>query len=62
MQTMIDMPECDRRELGRRMRQNIVSRFDLYYVLNRYELLYRQLLAAKPRPTRFRHPLARFAF
>jgi glycosyltransferase involved in cell wall biosynthesis len=54
MQAMMNMPERDRRELGRRARQKIVGRFDLSSVLNRYELLYRDLLAANPCPMRFR--------
>ena len=62
MLAMMNMPECDRRELGRRVRQKIVGRFDLHSVLNRYELLYRRLLAAKPRPTRFRRRLGPLTF
>lgn len=62
MSGMMKMPESDRRLLGRRLRQKIVGRFDLHSVLNRYELLYRHLLAVKPSPTRFRRRLGSLTF
>lgn len=64
MNTLMDLPEPARAELGDNAREQIVSRFDLSSVLDRYEILYRNLLANNPAPRRFRqhagsslHPL-----
>lgn len=64
MSALMDLPEPARAELGNNARQQIVNRFDLSSVLDRYEILYRTLLANNPAPRRFRqhagsslHPL-----
>lgn len=58
METLMNLPESARAELGKKARMHVVSRFDLRSVLDRYENLYFDLLAKNPEPKRF-HPQAR---
>ena len=54
MNALMNLPQSERRGLAIRARHQIVARFDLQAVLNRYELIYRNLLAANPRQSRSR--------
>jgi glycosyltransferase involved in cell wall biosynthesis len=53
MNAVMCLPEMDRSNLGCRMRQSVVERFSLDIVLNKWEDLYRALLAQNPQPSRF---------
>ena len=54
MNALMALSESDRRQLAHEQRQRITALFDLRSVLDRYEVLYCQLLAANPRPSRHR--------
>jgi len=54
MKALISLPESARAELGEKARKQVVGRFDLHSVLDRYETLYCDLLAKNPNPRRFR--------
>ena len=69
MNALMRLPEPARLAIGSNARQHIVNRFNLSSVLDRYETLYRTLLAKNPMPQRFRnladtlhHPFEERAF
>lgn len=53
LNNVMRLPQTDRSELGRRMRQSVVERFSLGAVLNRWEELYGMLLERNSQPSRF---------
>ena len=54
MNALMSLSECERQGLATRARLQIMARFDLATVLDRYEFLYDNLLAANPQRSRTR--------
>jgi glycosyltransferase involved in cell wall biosynthesis len=54
MNALMNLSECERQGLALQARLQIIARFDLTSVVDRYEILYYNLLAANPRRSRTR--------
>jgi glycosyltransferase involved in cell wall biosynthesis len=54
MHRMMQRTDADRREFGLAARQRMVEQHDLNSTLNRYNTIYRYLLAVNPQPLRYR--------
>jgi glycosyltransferase involved in cell wall biosynthesis len=53
MNRMMQAPLEERRAMGERARRQVIERYSLEAVLNRWETLYGELLARNPKPTRW---------